>query len=111
MKDAVVDRTGIFADIFPKDDTFRCRMFRYKWHAFDDLKYVEKKLYLLYIICLIDFGKLCTFELFFDFSPLLPVSILALDVDALSVLLIAMSSKSSLMFSLDDLRSTKGRTL
>lgn len=47
--DAVVDRTPIIIltnnDIFPKDNTFQCRMYKYQWKPFEDLKYVKKKLH------------------------------------------------------------------
>jgi hypothetical protein len=46
--DAVVDRTPIIIlgnnNIFPTDETFKCRMFHYAWRPYNDLKHVQKKL-------------------------------------------------------------------
>lgn len=48
MSDAVIDRTPIIVltnnDIFPKDPTFQCRMIKYNWKPFSELKHVKCKL-------------------------------------------------------------------
>lgn len=47
LGDAVIDRTPIIlltnTDIFPKDEAFKSRMFRYTWQPFPDLKHVQRK--------------------------------------------------------------------